>query len=141
MTLKEYYKEILNNLLMEVTASPEGQAVEPGSLRAKRLEGLGREFDRISTAGGSHYRLNRIARTMAAKGSTVDGDLNTKGHAARVVDAEKSNEWRAAHQAHERASPMRRRGNAWDLKKPNREKQKRANEHRFRERSQPGNDK
>ena len=141
MTLKEYYKEILNNLLMEVTASPEGQPVEPGSLRAKRLAALGREFDRISTAGGSHYRLNRIAHTMRAKGSNVAGDLNRQGYAARVADAKKSDEWRAAHQAHERASPMRRRGNAWDPRKPNVEKQKRANEHRFRERSQPGNDK
>lgn len=138
MTIKEYYKEILNNLLAEVTGAPE--PVEPGSLRAERLAGMGREFDRISRSGGSHYRLNRIANTMLAKGSNVAGDLNLDGLAARKAAAKKSNEWRGAHQAWERSSPYRRRGNAWDGPRLDREKQKRANEWRFRERSKPGND-
>jgi hypothetical protein len=139
MNLKEYYKEILNTLLAEVTGAPE--PVEPGSLRAKRLAGLGREFDRISRSGGSHYRLNRIADTMRAKGSNVAGDLNLDGLAARQAAAKKSNEWRAAHQAFERSSPYRRRGNAYDRPRKDVEKQKRANAARFIERSIPGNDK
>ena len=41
MNLKEYYKEILNNLLMtEVTASPKNQPVDHGSLRATRVAAL-----------------------------------------------------------------------------------------------------
>ena len=48
MNLKEYYKEILNNLLMtETTASPQYRPVEPGSLRADRLAGLQRGFHKL----------------------------------------------------------------------------------------------
>ena len=101
--LKEYYKEILNNLLMtEVTASPKGQPVEPGGLRADRLAGLAAEHGRLTKdlADGIHkntdsrdgQRASRIADTLAAKGADTHGRLNVFGHGARTEYAERSNE-------------------------------------------------
>ena len=127
--LKEYYKEILNNLLMtEVTASPKGQAVEPGSLRADRLAGLRQEFARNEAENGPHYRSKRIAHLLQAKGSNTDGDLNIKGHASRVVDAEKSNKFRTGD------------GAGWNDKRSDEQKQRMGNAARFAARSAPGGD-
>ena len=127
--LKEYYKEILNNLLMtEVTASPKGQAVEPGSLRHKRLEGLRKEFHRNEAESGNHYKSKRIAHLLQAKGSDTDGDLNRKGHAARVVDAAASNKFRTGD------------GARWNDKRSDEQKQRMGNAARFAARSAPGGD-
>ena len=137
MNLKEYYKEILNNLLMtETTASPKGQPVEPGSLRHKRLEGLRKEFDRNEAESGPyHHRTNRIAHLINAKGMNVRGDLNTRGHEDRQAHAEKSNKFRTGGFAVR--DPLRRWTN--DKRTPE-QKQRMGNAARFDARSAPGSD-
>ena len=129
MNLKEYYKEILNNLLMtEVTASPKGQPVEPGGLRDRRLDLLRKEFARNEAEGGGHYRSKRIAHLLQAKGSDTAGNLNTKGHAARVVDAAASNKYRTGD------------GTGWNDKRSDEQKLRMGNAARFAARSAPGGD-
>ena len=92
MNLKEYYKEILNNLLMtEVTASPKGQPVEPGSLRAKRLAGLQQGFHRLKDTGRQLRRKERIESILKAKGADTIGGLNVYGFADRQAGARLSN--------------------------------------------------
>ena len=108
--LKEYYKEILNNLLMtEVTASPKvgstpwAKPVEPGSKRAVALGGLQAEHQRLKSAGDTaiggnnpadYSRMKRIENTLAAKGADTKGNLNVHGHAIRTRDAALSNSYR-----------------------------------------------
>jgi len=109
--LKEYYKEILNNLLMtEVTASPKigsvpwAKPVEVDSSRHKRLLALKNEVDAHSTGGrannGKHgmgpeisqRRIDRMKLTIQAKGMNPDtGALNQEGHGARAAAAADSN--------------------------------------------------
>ena len=106
--LKEYYKEILNNLLMtEATASPKvgstpwAKPVEPGSLRADRLAGLAAEHERLTkdladgiyknTDSRDGQRASRIANFLAAKGADTHGRLNVFGHAERTEYAKRSN--------------------------------------------------
>lgn len=114
MNLKEYYKEILNNLLMtEVTASPLKQPVKPGSLRANRLAGLAAEHSRLTADPNAQQttinRASRIAQTLAAKGAGTEGELNIHGHAARTNAAGISNEIRVGNngRANDRRSPQK----------------------------------
>jgi len=102
MNLKEYYKEILNNLLMtETTASPKNQPVEPGSLRAKRLGGLQAEYKRLHDPNQIRpdetrpiTKRRRISHLLGAKGADTKGNLNVHGHAVRTDNAAQSNEIR-----------------------------------------------
>lgn len=99
MNLKEYYKEILNNLLMtEVTASPKNQPVEPGSLRAKRLAGLQAGYKRLQDPKQIRpdetrpkTKAARIAHLLGAKGADTSGGLNVHGHAVRIDNSAQSN--------------------------------------------------
>ena len=97
--LKEYYKEILNNLLMtEVTASPKGSFIDPdtdaGKLRTKRLSALvdysnANQGESQGTIGGN-ARAERAMDTARAKGMNSKKETNFTGHADRERYAAKS---------------------------------------------------